>query len=274
MRLSSNFYKNLWKIFLFVALESLSVFMVVKSGTVQHYLFFEKIRNIQYYLWNSGTQIRNYLNLNGTNREYFLSNLKLISENDRLRKELDRIKGEEYVNSLLLNDKFDFTWAKVVKSSFNGTDSYIVIDKGLRDGIAPEMGVIMPNGVVGIIMRCGPDFSYIKSFLNTDQQVSAKISTLNAFGTMRWNGMDYDKATLHDIPQHIKVNIADTVYTSGLSSIYPNNIPLGTVERSSIEHGTHQAVDVKLFLNYRNIDYVIIVRNPGKREIDSLTRER
>ena len=78
MRLSSNFYKNLWKIFLFVALESLSVFMVVKSGTVQHYLFFEKIRNIQYYLWNSGTQIRNYLNLNGTNREYFLSNLKLV----------------------------------------------------------------------------------------------------------------------------------------------------------------------------------------------------
>lgn len=274
MKLSSNFYKNLWKIFLFIVLETLSIVMVVKSGTVQHYLFFEKVRNLQYYLWNSGTQIRNYWNLRSINRDYFHSNLKLISENDRLRKELDRIKGEEYVNALLLNDRFDFTWAKVVKSSFNGTDNYIVIDKGLEDGIAPEMGVIMANGVVGIVMRCGPSFSYIKSFLNTDQQVSAKIASLGAFGTMRWNGMDYGRATLHDIPQHIKVNVADTVYTSGLSSIYPNNIPLGTVEKSSIEHGTHQAVDVKLFLNYRNIDYVIIVRDPGKREIDSLIRGR
>lgn len=274
MKLSSNFYKNLWKIFLFIALEALSIFMVVKSGTVQHYLFFEKIRNLQYHLWESGTSIRNYWNLRETNRDYFHSNLKLIGENYSLRKELDKIKGEEYVKELLLNDRFDFTWAKVVKSSFNGTDNYIVIDKGTRDGIAPEMGVIMSNGVVGIIMRCGPDFSYIKSFLNTDQQVSAKISSLGAFGTMKWGGLDYNRATLHDIPQHIEVNVADTVYTSGLSSIYPDNIPLGTVEKASIEHGTHQAVEVKLFLDYRSIDYVIIVRNPGKREIDSLIRGR
>ncbi len=274
MRLSSKFYKNIWKIFLFLALETLSVFMIIRSGTDQRHLFFENVRALQHFFWNISSQTRNYFNLRESNREYFLSNLNLINENICLRKELDRIKGEEYVNSLLFKNEFNFIWAKVIKNSLSGTDNYIVIDKGLRDGITSDMGVIMGNGVVGIIMRCGPNFSYIKSFLNTDQQVSARIASLGTFGTMSWDGMDYSRATLHDIPQHVEVKMADTVYTSGLSSIYPSNIPLGTVEKSFIEHGTHQAITVKLFLNYRNIDYVIVVKDDGKREIDSLTGER
>lgn len=89
--------------------------------------------------------------------------------------------------------------------------------------------VVAPSGVVGITRGVSENYSYVLSFLNTSQQVSAKIGSSNTFGPLSWDGERENMAVLNEIPQHLDVKQQDTVYTSGYSSFYPPDIPLGAV---------------------------------------------
>lgn len=240
------------------------------------------MRNLQYSLWQAGSSVRNYTNLKGLYKEMFWDNVALMNENRKLKDQLDKYKGCEFSNNfeslirskdslLVYKGSYDFMWAKVIKNSINSTHNYIIIDKGAKDGILNDMGVIMPNGVVGIVRNVGKNYSYIVSFLNSSQQISAKVGKTDAFGTMSWDKKNTHTCVLNDIPQHISINAGDTVYTSGKSSFFPENIPIGLVKDSKIINGTHRAVNVKLFLNYSTLDYVIVAKNVGRAEIDSLS---
>ena len=67
--------------------------------------------------------------------------------------------------------------------------------------------------------------------------------------------------------------MGDTVYTSGYSSIFPPDIPLGTIGRSKIVNGATYDIDVKLFEDYGALRYVMIVDNLGKEEMKQLEEE-
>ena len=62
----------------------------------------------------------------------------------------------------------------------------------------------------------------------------------------------------------------DTVYTSGYSSIFPPDIPLGTIGESKIVNGATYEIDVKLFEDFGALRFVLIVENVGKGELKEL----
>jgi Cell shape-determining protein len=167
---------------------------------------------------------------------------------------------------------FSFIPAKIIKNSYGTLHNYLIINKGGKDGLTENMGVITPFGVVGIIRAVGENNSYVHSFFNVKQNVSTKIGNTNSYGPMVWNQINTNHATLNEIPQHIKFNIGDTVYTSGMSAFYPPDIPLGTIQSSKISNGIHHSIDVKLFQDPRILNFVIVVKNNNKSEIDSLSR--
>ena len=151
--------------------------------------------------------------------------------------------------------------------------NYLIIDKGSRHGVEEDMGVITPKGVVGITRGVSENYSYVLSFLNLNQQVSAKIGSTNAFGPLSWDMEHEGKAVLNEIPQHLAVQQQDTVYTSGYSYFYPPDIPLGTVIDSKVVNGVHLRVDVQLLQDFRSISYVMVVKNNNRNEIEKLVQE-
>jgi len=60
------------------------------------------------------------------------------------------------------------------------------------------------------------------------------------------------------------------VYTSGFSSIFPPDIPLGTTGDSRIINGGTYEIDVTLFEDFGSLKYVTVVENLGKDEINML----
>ena len=66
----------------------------------------------------------------------------------------------------------------------------------------------------------------------------------------------------------------DTVYTSGYSSIFPADIPLGTTGDARIVNGATYEIDVTLFEDYSSLRYITIVRNLNEEEIKSLEGTR
>ena len=150
-------------------------------------------------------------------------------------------------------------------------NNYIVLNKGEKDGVRPDMGVITPNGVLGVVNAVSENACSVISILSNEISVSVKLEKADIFCIMSWNQKSSGGAVLVDIPPHIPVMAGDTVLTSGNSSVFPPDIPLGVVKSSKMGKRGFLKADVKLFENYRSVQFVSIARNNLKNEIDSLT---
>ena len=277
---SSGTTRLLITILLFLILEAGSLFMVVNDGPFQK----ARVSGVLFNIFSSIDRLSSEV-------KYFFSLNEVIvyyqEENQRLEKDVSKYRAlaEMHASSVLDTTKtyiyeenrdrdidsiFTFIPANVVTNSTNKLHNHIIIDKGRKAGIEPDMGVITQNGVVGIISSVSENYSFVKSLLDIDQKLSARILPSNAAGTVSWEGKSPRFVSLTEIPLHIAFNKSDTVYTSGFSSIFPADIPIGCVESSFQTQGTHHKIEVKLFQDFSTLRFVSIVKNIRRSEIDSL----
>lgn len=264
MRIPPSIYKKLGRFLLFVGIEIFCILCIYNNGIVQKYKIVEWARGVEFFLWEKKSAVVEYSKLKDINAQ-------LAQENKALLEELCRIKSEDtsmYVKPIEF--PFKFINAKVIKNTIGSTHNYILIDKGSNHGIKEDMGVITPCGVVGITWGVSENFSYVVSFLNNQQQISAKIGSCGSFGPLTWDGLSSNKAQLSEIPQHIEVTAQDTIYTSGYSSLYPPDIPIGIATDSRVINGTHRVIDVTLFQDFSQLSNVMVVQNTNIEQIKSL----
>lgn len=252
---------------LFVLLESACIYMVCNNGIVQRYRIMGKLREVQGFFWERYSSVKEYSSLGAEND-------RIAGENAYLMEQLYRMKGLEGTEAAdTASYPFRFINAKVIRNTIGTTHNYLIINKGSNHGVEEDMGVITPFGVVGITRGVSENYSYVLSFLNTSQQVSAKIGKSSTFGPLGWKGGNENMAVLDEIPQHLDIKQQDTVYTSGYSSFYPPDIPLGVVTDSKIVNGVHLSVNVRLLQNFRSLSQVMVVKNNGREEIEKLGKE-
>jgi rod shape-determining protein MreC len=267
----SPILRGLATIILFLALEVVSILFIANDSVFQRV----KISGAAMYLKSGVSSVTSDI------RYYFWlkeHNEVLLRENQRLKEQLAiyRTKGE-MADTLegFLPTTPDFTYipAKIISNSTNKLNNFIIINRGSRHGVKKDMGVITPEGVVGVISSVSDNYAYIISFLNINQSVSARIEPSGAFGPLIWEGRSSDYATLAEVPYHIKVSVGDTVFTSGFSTIYPPDVPLGTIRRSTVIRGSHHKFQVKLFQNFGSLRYVSVVVNNKKDELNQFLKE-
>ena len=104
--------------------------------------------------------------------------------------------------------------------------------------------------------------------------ISARLGKKGAAGPLVWDGIHSNGAVLKEIPHHMEFSPGDTVYTSGYSSIFPPDIPLGITGDSRVVNGATYEIEVALFEDYSALRYVTIVENINKEEIRSLEEMR
>ena len=174
------------------------------------------------------------------------------------------------LDSLGAKDVFSYTAARIVQMTTNSQHNYFVIDKGYQDGIGANSGVITENGVVGIIDAVDKHFSYGRTFMNSNISVSARIGRNGIVAPMSWDGLHSDRAKLKDISVHLDTEAGDTVWTSGYSSLFPADIPLGVTGESKVVNGAVNEINVKLFQDFSTLKFVTVVTNSGREEITYL----
>ncbi len=264
MRIPPSLLFGLGRFLLFILLEATCLYLVSNNGIVQRYRLIGKLREVQGYFWEKHAAIEEYSSLRKANEE-------LSAQNALLMHQLQQMK-ENPIQDDTLKAPYSFIIAKVIRNTVGSTHNYLLIDKGYNHGIHEDMGVVTPNGVIGITRAVSANYSYVLSFLNTSQQVSAKIGNTDAFGPLRWNPQKPGTAILSEIPQHLQISPQDTIYTSGYSSFFPPDIPLGVVEGSRIVNGVHLNIDVRLLQEFKSIKHVMVVENTNREEIDSLVK--
>ena len=217
-------------------------------------------------VWGFTQNIKDYFSLRKANDE-------LAMENHQLRTMLARYENlaEDEIHPVSdMAGNFRYTPATIVKISNNTQHNYLIIGKGFKDGITVGSGVITGKGAVGVIDAVSENYAYARSFRNFGMSISSRIGKLGSVGPMEWDGRSRNKAILKEIPHHMEFHEGDTVYTSGYSSIFPSDIPLGVVGKSKIVNGATYEIEVELFEDFGALRYVTIVDNTAQEEMKRL----
>ena len=207
----------------------------------------------------------------------------LKSENDRLAEENARLRAqleESYikyndsvftVNDTTYRQRYSYTEAQVIKNSWNQQNNYVMINKGSSHGIKPDMAVISPDGIVGVVMSVSENFATIMPVLHIDSRNSVKVKRTGISGSLVWDGADYRYAQVIDVPTTHKFLQGDTIITSGLANDFPEGIPVGYVmEAENLSGSGFYIVKIRLATDFNKLDHVYIINDRFGQEMKSL----
>ncbi len=219
--------------------------------------------------------IVSYFHLKEANEQLQQENAMLRNQIVLYANERERYKESENVYRYA-NLQHRFIPAKVIQMNMGGMKNYMTINKGERDGIQAEMGVIGPIGIVGIVSTVGKHFSLVIPVTTSlNFGVSCRLQKNSKLGTLKWDGKDEKHALLTEVESSVDVQPGDIILTSGLSTTFPENLPVGVVEKAYIKDGDAMwTIDVLLYTDFSKLSYVqVIDNNIANTELEQLKRE-
>lgn len=257
----------------FILLEIAALHILGNNGTIQNFFLMKGVHGLMGKVWGSTEAVSRYFSLKKENEALSMEVFRLSRQVDNLNRRLEdaTLEASAAESDIFTREgPFEFKRAAVVKQSLNKQHNYLIISKGSEDGIRPQSGLVSSSGVIGIVDAVGKHYSYAISFLNSEMSISARIGMDGASGPMTWDGVHRDGAILKEIPLQNKFEKGDTVYTSGYSSIFPADIPLGVTGKSKIVNGSTYEVNIRLFQDYSAVRHVTVVWNRDRQEMENL----
>ncbi len=270
--------RNLWiflskynAFFFFIIFFAVSFILLVNNNSFQRSSTWNSSNQFVGQIYQQANEFESYVKLGKTNDS-------LAAENARLRSQLkaslyDDSVVEKTVKDTTTRQQYTYIVAQVVNNSIHRQNNYLTVNRGTRHGIRKGMGVIGPNGVVGIVRDVSENFARIQSLLHSETRFSAMVD--GNIGSMVWgdNNMDPHRGTLKDIPNHIVVRKGARVVTSGFS-LFPKNVPIGQVISSGTKGGdSFLNVEVRLATDFGALEYVYVVNNILAAEQETLETE-
>lgn len=191
-------------IFLFIARFSNLLFFLLLQVIALSMLFrYNKFHQAAYS--NAANEVTGRFFLRYNNIETYFS---LRKENDRLREQ-----NAELLNTLqsnfsapdstmeIVNDtvslenreqyrKFLFLPARVIGNSVNEQNNFITLHRGSKQGVAVNMAVVGPTGIIGKVVDVSPNMAVVMSLLHRKNSVVALLKKGSGFGEVIWDGKD------------------------------------------------------------------------------------
>lgn len=244
--------------------------MIVNNREYQKSVFLSSSNSLvsEIYEWNNS--IVEFFKLRAANDNLSEENTVLKNQIIKLQNELTTLRPEakDSIHFRIPPEmEYQFISAKVINSSTNKLQNYITLNKGAVDGVRVDMGVISDEGVVGIVKTVSNRFSVVIPVLNPKIEISCKFKSSNYSGPLKWSGEDYRFANLNDIARHVELSLGDTLITSGLTSTFPEGVPVGNIEDFKIrESDAYYKIKVKLAVNFRTLSHVKVINYLNYKE--------
>jgi rod shape-determining protein MreC len=264
MRNLLNFLARYNNLIIFLLLEGIAFYLLATRNNYHNTRVVNLIRGLTYNLDAKISNTRSYLNLHDIND-------KLAEENIALRNSIGHMAKAENalffsVSDTIYQQQYQHSSSEVVNNSVNRQKNFFTINKGTRQGININMAVTSGDKVAGVIVGCSENYSVAMSLLNLDFKLSARIKSNGYFGSLSWEGRDYREAILSEIPQHVYLNVGDTIETTGYSAIFPEGIMIGTVSSYEKLGGDFLKITIALSTDFKKLHFVDIIGNIRKKE--------
>ncbi|QKJ28537.1 rod shape-determining protein MreC [Mucilaginibacter mali] len=251
--------------FLFLIFEISALIIYVKYNSFQKATFLNSANQVTGNLYARSDELKSYMTLREVND-------RLAAENATLRNQLkssffvDTLNKHKVVDSIY-KQQYEYITAKVINNSINKRNNYITINRGSSDGIAKNMGVISPDGVVGIVVFVSDHLAVIQSVLHKDTKVSAMLADNKANGTLKWgDDLDPHSAQFVDVSNNVKPHLGELVVTSGYS-LFPEGVAIGKITSLHTKGGGFFLnMEIALAVDFAKLQYVYVVNNKFQAE--------
>lgn len=260
-----------WFLFLFYVL--ISCFLLFNNNSYHQSVFLTSANSVSAAINSLTSNVTGYFHLKSINESLQLSNAMLQNEVLNLQHQLDESRAllADSLNESLYVNRFDYIPAAVINNSTRHARNYFSINRGEEDGVKVGMGVVDQNGVLGIVNVVGSKTARVISLLNETQHFSVKIKGTEYVGSLSWKGFDPSVAFVGEIPRHAKFSVGDTIVTSGYSTTFPKDIPVGVImNRIKGSEDNFFILKIKLTPDFRALSAVRVIKDELKSELDSL----
>lgn len=205
----------------------------------------------------------------------YLALHQVSEENRRLQRELQALRGrnnelrelgvagQRLAALLALKERLQ---AKTVAAQVIGRDATnwyraIVLDKGARDGVKAEMGVMAPDGAVGRVVKVTPFTAMVLLITDPNNAVTGLIQRTRDEGIVE--GTAEGRARMKYIPLLATLQSGDVIVTSGLTGGFPRGVPLGTITRiDRVEGELFQSAEIVPEVDLHKLEEVLVITDP------------
>lgn len=263
------FFQKFKYFLFFLLLQFIALVITFNNLSFQKSKFVNSANAISGGLYSQVANISDYFSLKSENEI-------LLEENTHLRNllELKNIvslnKDSAIVDATLYFQKYTFLNADIIKNSYANAFNFLTINKGKKQGLQREMAVINSKGIIGITDNSTSNYTRVQSILNKNSSINARLKNNRYFGSLKWNGENYNVVQLTDIPRQAPIKVGDTIETGGRSAIFPEGILIGSVIKVNNTSTVNNSIDVKLFNDMSNLGPVYVIKNLHKLELETL----
>lgn len=177
---------------------------------------------------------------------------ELKRENERLAKLL------EYTGN---HPDFKYKTAGIVAKNPGIWFDSFTINLGTNDGVAVDMPVVTPDGLVGRVEEAGMNWAKVMTLIDGRSGVSTIIDRTREVGSVRGR-MESDPGNplldMELLPMDTDIQVGDSVLTSGIGGIYPKGLAVGQVV-SVGPQANRKKVEVKTAVHFRNLEEVLVI---------------
>ncbi len=244
----SNFFE-------FLFLEVVAFLFITNFNAFQQSALYRFNASMVASIYSATNACADYFRLN-------TENARLMDENNQLLNRIAVLEAQlpDTLATTAAEAPYRAYAAKVVYGSVGRMQNVLIVNRGAADSVAPDMGVVNADGVVGIVDAVSKHYAVVVPVISTKSMVSGKIAKNGYIGSVVWDGLSPEYAELTDIPYHVDVAVGDTVVTSGYSAIFASGVPIGVVDNVEVNNSrVFCKIKLRLLVNYRTVDAVHVI---------------
>jgi rod shape-determining protein MreC len=178
-----------------------------------------------------------------------------VLENERLRRLLD-MRRHLAPRSI---------GASVVTANLSGRTKLIVIDRGGRSGVRPDLPVVAWGGAVGRVLEVGPEHAVVRLLTDEQSGVAAVVQRSRAKGIVLGQGTE--EVELAYVPRFSDVVLGDRIVTSGFDGVFPRGFGIGLVfDVRDVPDGS-QRIRIVPEVDYDSLEEVLVLLEPVGGEL-------
>lgn len=167
-----------------------------------------------------------------------------------------------------IGPKAQTTAAQVISSGVSNFEWTIWIDKGSNQGIAVDMPVVAPAGLVGHVVKVSANASVVQLIIDPDSAVAGRLDVTGKTGLLIGAGEQDMRMGLVDTTTDVGPD--ERVVTAGYripgvaTSLYPPNVLIGTVSRVLPDTAAlEKFITVRPAVDFSTLDLVLVVLSDG-----------
>ncbi len=268
-----EFFRRIYIVLIFLLLEGIALWQYASSSPYTEAKIYARTTAVGGAISDIVTDVTHFFSLPDENRRLSERIAKLEAEGEQMRKLLEDVMLDSLASQVEYDAMFKFHAARVSSATSNRLRNYVVLDRGAKDGIAVNMGVMTPERhLVGYVSSCSEHYAVVEPIINTKFSTGGYLVDSEGnpgYCSVSWDGSSRYHADASDIS--VNVNMEEGILVEVRSERLPQGVVIGHVESFSMNSAkTAYSSRIKLAADLSALDNVIIVESVNYAEVDTI----